>query len=1102
MMSRDTYALVLLALFAFTCLKVAHLSSLLPDIVEHEQRPISEPLLEQTRSTLKPVIEDNSTQKPLRGTNSTQLKPKLTTAAAQTNSTSTEHNAIAHNASDASTSNQTSTTIASDDGQQGATTPSDDDDDDSDDGIPATPQPNKDLPPNSPDGRPPASATQPPSDGNPQQATPQTPNVPNGVNQQNEQSRASNMELTVLLYSVFIVYVSFIKLIYHNVGIIKRSVTEPAMLMVFGIVWELIARCFRNSHDVTPRFNSRIFFYLFLPSTVLESASTLSNKWLFINMLPILMHSIVGTLLFSASLGATLYSLSRQNLFNMSPRTVAPVFDTSSNATSIWNADAQQGNSDNRVTQVDFNNLMLNDCLLFGTILSSIDSNTMLSVFSILQVNDKLYYLALGESLMNNAVVLVVFNLLLDFSQQESRLTVSKIYLSIIYFVLTIIGSMLIGLLLACVALVSVRLTKRFRVPSALTSYQNQLQAMVETLLVLKLAYLSYTIAGLAGTSSIVSLATFGILEDQYIKHNLNLRSQLTFRQVILATKTMGASLVYPLLGMLLVDVAHTNEFLYTWLAQNSTIIASASEPSLRAAMGTGQSMYITDVMQSEQSVASQQLANLHAQTNLYWNFKFLALVIMFTLTYRFIIMFGVSGLCNLCTSAALRIRYREQAMLAYGGLKGPLAVALAQRLIEHRDEYRERSVRNKHFFMYTILFITFLSTLVKGSFIRSLVHRLRLIVHPSVAPSAAPLSSANPSATGSLLRPIDGDNSGGNATVFGEINSHLTEYARHGLNSVLGYSKSPYDKFADFNEFHIKPWLSREGANTNWLNVFYDNLVLDETLNSNSFQPVGFPYPMNNGRSQRRRRRMAELDAGAHLADIGSQERTDAPEQEYSAGLTSRESRTREPSLQSYWLMLEQQDRARRQSTHHNERRQTVTRESPQSHHITMTEPIDAPLSIPTDPIASSSRPDATSPPPHDLHNTDTHDAVLREIVLFDLKLADEARRQPRQRRTRIAPARQWSSTAPEDNDSETMANFARARRRPAHSQRRLAAQIHTNDDPRATIERPRETLIPQPVANRPKHRTHSQRVRNIREDAAARHAQRTYQRAVEPQY
>lgn len=605
------------------------------------------------------------------------------------------------------------------------------------------------------------------------------------------------------------------------------------ILMIFGILWELVIRQLTTSYDGFPRFNSRIFFYLFLPSTVLESGSLLSNKWLFLNLFPILIHSIFGTLLYASFLGFTIYYLSRQSLLNLNPQIQqvssipisnipqkAPLFhsiplnylnDNKNNLSDFlmresrldWEEEANYYTLYDKSyltsgSSHELNNITLADCLIFGTILSSVDATTILSVFSSLQVNEKLYYLVLGESLMNNAVVLVIINLLLDFFD-ATRLTVVKIYIAIIQFFITIIGSIFVGLILASIALASVRLTKRFQISRALTSYQNQCQAMVETLLILKLAYLTYTLANLAGTSSIVSLATFGILQDQYIKHNLNLRSQLAYRQVILATRTMGFSLVYPLLGMFLVEVANTSQVF-------PSVDISKSGNNLMNNLSQN-----TSNMMNSANIASK-LTHLANQANLYWNFKFLSFVILTTIVYRFILVIVLTQFCNLFTSSQLKIKFKEQILVAFGSLKGPLAFAIVHKLIES-EEYRDRTMKNKHLFIYTILFITFISTLVKGSCIRPLVLKMKLtLCH--VPPSLS---------THSTL-------------VFDEINCKVTEHISSGLNSLLGHTKSPYDRFVELNETHIKPWLTRDGSNTNWLSVFYDTLVLDETLNANCF--------------------------------------------------------------------------------------------------------------------------------------------------------------------------------------------------------------------------------------------------------------------------
>lgn len=639
--------------------------------------------------------------------------------------------------------------------------------------------------------------------------------------------------------------------------------------MIFGIIWELVLRkiASSSSQQSFPRFNSRVFFYLFLPSTVLESAALLSNKWLYLNLLPILIHSIFGTLFYAASLGFTIYSLTRQNILNLDRQTGALFHNQEAhvyNMTQTLNgsipsalelSDAQDrslyretvewpvveltptGYDKSYVTvdsPMELDNLTLADCLVFGTILSSVDSTTMLGMFRLFQINDKVYYLTLGESLMNNAVVLVIFNLLLDFFN-ETKLTVVKIYIAIIQFFITLIGSVFVGLLIAVVALIAVRLTKRFRVPCALTSYQNQCHAMVETLLILKLAYLTYTIAGLAGASSIVSLATFGILQDQYIKPNLNLRSQLTYRQVVLATKTMGFSLVYPLLGMLLVEVADAGQFFQTWNSLDTPLASSNSNESIAPNAINTQGGAVSATMLT--SMNASKLSHLASRANLQWNFKFLSLVTLITVVYRFIWVVLLSLFCNLFSSSQLKIKFKEQILVAYGGLKGPLAFALVHRLVEH-EEYKDRTMRNKHLFVYTILFITFISTILKGSFIRPLVGKMQHSLCHNQLPAASETQISL--RVGQPQQEQQGNGRSGTShhgsIVFKEINGKLTEYMAHGLNSILGYRKSPYDRFVELNETTIKPWLTRDGSNTNWLSVFYDSLILDETLNDFCF--------------------------------------------------------------------------------------------------------------------------------------------------------------------------------------------------------------------------------------------------------------------------
>lgn len=49
------------------------------------------------------------------------------------------------------------------------------------------------------------------------------------------------------------------------------------------------------------------------------------------------------------------------------------------------------------------------ECLMFGSILSSTDPVTVLSIFSQLKVDPKLYSIIFGESMLNDSVAIVLF---------------------------------------------------------------------------------------------------------------------------------------------------------------------------------------------------------------------------------------------------------------------------------------------------------------------------------------------------------------------------------------------------------------------------------------------------------------------------------------------------------------------------------------------------------------------------------------------------------------------------------------------------------------------------------------------------------------------
>lgn len=84
------------------------------------------------------------------------------------------------------------------------------------------------------------------------------------------------------------------------------------------------------------------------------------------------------------------------------------------------------------------------DSLTFGAIISAVDPITVLAVFQTLGVNENLYALVFGESVLNDAVSIVLYHTMINFHSKASVET-GDIVLGCVYFTVTFLGSLLIG---------------------------------------------------------------------------------------------------------------------------------------------------------------------------------------------------------------------------------------------------------------------------------------------------------------------------------------------------------------------------------------------------------------------------------------------------------------------------------------------------------------------------------------------------------------------------------------------------------------------------------------------------------------------------------
>lgn len=792
--------------------------------------------------------------------------------------------------------------------------------------------------------------------------------------------------------------------------------------MVAGVIWELVLRNTDVVIDHRPRFNSRIFFYLYLPATVFDSGALLANKWLLLNLLPILAYSLFGVVLYSAALGLTIYSLNQNDIFGFSmvaqlttanfwqdptsgtilnPHISEDLINTLQNTSILAPKSFASAMASTTILSSppieQLNNLTMVECLLLSIVLSTVDSSGMLSILKQLQLNERLYYLVLGENLMNNAVAIILTILLLDFSG-VARVTVLKIYMTTLQFFTVLAGSTLLGILLAVLALIFVRVAKRCQLPKNTLS---ESQAIIEALLLLKLAYLTYALAAAAGMSSIVSIAVFSMLNDHYIKQNLNLRSQLAIKQMVMAAKAFAFTFIYPFLGMLLVEVAYGSQLFHRTPYHNTTSLA----PKDTAPSNQSASLLPSPVSSSKGSLVldeNNKSRYVQSMDQMYWNFRFLSIVFVFTLVYRLIIVVALSWLCNLLSNRQLRTKFREQCLIAYGGFTSPLAMSIIQGLCDN-DKYCDRTMKNRYLFMYTVLTITFISMTLLGLLIRPLV----VHIHKS-------LSKSGWQGTGTM----GFENRIGTTKVFDEVNDRVFGQLIQGVNSVIGRNKSSYDRIADFNESHARPWLTTSGSNINSLSVFYDNLILEETLNSDSFPA----HDLVNFRA---------LFRGAHptSADTWRDRRRNVPNSPV------------KPSLDTIDEGLDWSTKnlgARSSGGTHNSfysRQQRINSSAPQWKIGENSLCLDRQTSS-----SSSQRQSGKIVPPKRVAPvTDDESAMLKEFVMFNLKLDDARQRRHHKQAVSVA-ANRGSVTPAKVNVSSS--NDSTDRREPIFSRIDQGAQ------------------------------------------------------------
>ncbi|XP_029070874.1 sodium/hydrogen exchanger 9 isoform X2 [Monodon monoceros] len=256
-------------------------------------------------------------------------------------------------------------------------------------------------------------------------------------------------------------------------------------------------------------FDPEIFFNVLLPPIIFHAGYSLKKRHFFQNLGSILTYAFLGTAISCIVIGLIMYGFVKAMVY----------------------AD-QLKNGDFHFT----------DCLFFGSLMSATDPVTVLAIFHELHVDPDLYTLLFGESVLNDAVAIVLTYSISIYSPKENpnAFDAAAFFQSVGNFLGIFAGSFAMGSAYAVVTALLTKFTKLCEFP------------MLETGLFFLLSWSAFLSAEAAGLTGIVAVLFCGVTQAHYTYNNLSLDSKMRTKQLFEFMNFLAENVIFCYMGLAL----------------------------------------------------------------------------------------------------------------------------------------------------------------------------------------------------------------------------------------------------------------------------------------------------------------------------------------------------------------------------------------------------------------------------------------------------------------------------------------------------------------------------------------------------------------------
>lgn len=257
--------------------------------------------------------------------------------------------------------------------------------------------------------------------------------------------------------------------------------------------------------DLKATFDPEIFFNIILPPIIFHAGYSLKRRYFFRNLGAILTYAIIGTTISSFVVGSLMYGLIQ----------IMPHLKTS---------------------------FTFLDTLYFGALISSTDPLTIIAIFNDLHVDVNLYALVFGESVLNDAVSIVLSGAIQNYGKKyqsnDSEFETYAFFRALGDFIGIFTLSLLIGAVMGCVTALLTKFTRVRDFP------------LLESALFVLMSYSTFLIAEVSDLTGVVAVLFCGICQAHYTYNNLSDNSRIRTKHLFQLLNFLAENFIFCYIGV------------------------------------------------------------------------------------------------------------------------------------------------------------------------------------------------------------------------------------------------------------------------------------------------------------------------------------------------------------------------------------------------------------------------------------------------------------------------------------------------------------------------------------------------------------------------